>query len=452
MVFHLLTLLLLLQLFLITVDAVERVIIRNMASQIAKLSYTTLKSIGRAGGTWPGEIALRLDKSYLSNQLGKLPQGFVLVTGTNGKTTTTHLLVEILRVSGLSVVTNSSGANLPNGLASAFIEAESQGKTPDIGVFEIDENYLPLILDQANPRIVLITNIFRDQLDRFGEIETIKNKWMKSLYGKGIQLVLNSDDPAVAAIGLLGDLDSKYFGIDFRNALNFTNLKSPKDSGFCLRCGEKLNFKIIFYSHLGDWSCPNCGLERPEPSELGGEYSLLLPGNYNQYNVAGSILASSLLGIERSVALTVSESFVGVFGRGETIDFEGGAFELHLAKNPTGFTQSLSEVRDALSPVIVLLLNDKIADGQDISWIWDIGLEEIYIHPQHLIIGGSRANDLALRLFYAGIEEERLHVFDDLHRALIRASQLSHGEKVPIVATYTAMLKARKILLGKSLL
>jgi len=423
-----------------------------MASQLAKLSYLTLKKAGRTGGTWPGEIALRLDKSYLSNNLEKLQQGFVLVTGTNGKTTTTHLLVEILRVSGMSVVTNSSGANLPNGLASAFIEAEYQKRNPDIGVFEIDENYLPSILNLVTPRIVVITNIFRDQLDRFGEIETIKNKWIKSLSGKGVQLVLNSDDPAVAAIGLLGDLDSYYFGIDFKHASNFANLKSPKDSGFCLRCGEKLTFKIIFYSHLGDWSCQNCGLTRPKPTEMGGNYSLQLPGNYNQYNVAGSILASTLLGIERQISLTVSESFVGVFGRGETIDFEGGKFELHLAKNPTGFTQSLSEVHDVVSPVIVLLLNDKIADGQDISWIWDIGLEEIIIHPQHLIIGGSRANDLALRLFYAGIETERLHVYENFHHALQTASQLSNGEKVPIVATYTAMLKARKILLGKSLL
>lgn len=436
---------------------------------LAQITYKILRLLGKTGGTWPGEIALSLDPVFLKRKLESLSEGFVFITGTNGKTTTTHLLVEILRVSGQSVVTNKSGANLPNGLASAFIAAKAENRTPKLGIFEVDENFLSELLNQVTPRMIVITNLFRDQLDRYGEIESIKNKWLKALTDKRVQIVLNSDDPAVATVGLLGGNESSYFSVipslprnldpstppfdKLRTTVGMTHRSgSPKDSGFCPRCGEKLQYYLISFSHVGDWLCPNCGLQRPEPQEIGGKYKLQLPGLYNQYNAAAAILSATILGVEREMAVTVTENFVGVFGRGEIIEFKGTKFELHLAKNPAGFTESLLGVSSTLSPVMILSLNDNIADGRDVSWIWDIGLEGMNLSPQHLLVTGTRAADLALRLVYSGLERERIYVNEKMSEVVNKALELSENSPVPIIATYTAMLEARKFLLGRNLL
>lgn len=384
-----------------------------LAKLIALLSKTF--NLG-AGGTWPGEIALKLDSKILSKIV---PKNVVLVAGTNGKTTTTLMIKTILKNAGQKVITNASGANLLNGVVSAIITSPPGGW----GVFEVDENSLPLVLHFVNPKVIVLLNLFRDQLDRYGEVDVIAEKWQKALKNFTGRLVLNADDPLIA---ILGNKNSLYFGLADRKLFSKTP-EHAMDSQFCPRCWAKLTYDGYFYSHIGIWRCPKCGLARPKPDITTASYPL--PGLYNRYNTLAAVAAAKALAVPANL-----DGFSAAFGRQEEI----AGHKIFLSKNPAGFNESL-RTAICLSPKkLLLVLNDRIPDGRDVSWIWDVDFE--MLGKRQVLVSGDRALDLAVRLKYAGVSAEVLPLSNAVHQADF------------ILATYSAMLEVRKLLTGKKIL
>lgn len=407
-----------------------------------------------AGGTWPGHLMLFFNPSFLEVYLNQLTEGFIVVAGTNGKTTTTALIVHTLRQKGKKVVSNSSGANLLNGIASALLADLSwRGKLcSQIGVFEIDENFLPSLVLAGEPRQIIILNLFRDQLDRYGEIDSIIQRWEKVfLKLENTHLLLNADDPAVANLGKKTRLPRSYFGLGLPKSLSSSH-HHVLDSLFC-QCGSKLKFVKRYFSHLGVWFCPSCGSRAPSLDQK-AELSLTnLPGYFNQYNYTACLLSLSLMGFPSVSSINTLASFLPVFGRFEEIIWHQRRFRLCLAKNPTGLNESLRTVleeRSAQVPLIIAL-NDRIPDGRDISWIWDVDFETLLTNQLQVYVTGDRAYDLALRIQYSGKELGKdLHVFP-VYQKMFQSLLLTEVTNYswPILATYSAMLEIRRFLSGK---
>lgn len=435
---------------------IDRVVITN-----AKTVSTTSISLGLgAGETWPGELALNLRPniaSYFANQLKK---GIILVAGTNGKTTTTLMIKKILESNGDRVVTNASGANLLNGIVSSFIKATDwKGDLhADIGLFEVDENSLPIVLKYITPARIIILNLFRDQLDRYGEVDVIVEKWQEALckIPKETEVILNSDDPGVAY--LAGSVAGKvtHFGLN-KPAEYLRTKEHATDSTFCPQCGSRLVYEGVYYSHIGVWHCSTCGNTRPSPHVH--TFPSSLPGLYNQYNTLAAVaVARSLAILEKNITTSLA-SFVPAFGRQEEIVVQvptspqglrgaSKTIKLFLSKNPTGFNASLRTVLDMGARDILLVLNDRIPDGRDVSWIWDVDFETI---PSgvNVLVSGDRVYDLALRLHYA---DKKSHVEPNVEKALRQALHTSRGKTLFVLATYSAMLNVRKILTGRKIL
>lgn len=371
-----------------------------------------------SGGTWPGEIALKFDPNILTKIA---PKNIILVAGTNGKTTTTLMIKHIL---GDNVVTNASGANLLNGIVSAIITSPPS----DYGVFEVDEAALPRILHfvQNDDRklIIVLLNLFRDQLDRYGEVDSIVKKWQDALRNFSGTLILNSDDPQIAS---LGNGKTIYFGLNDQKLFRKTQ-EHAMDSQFCPVCGQRLNYAGTFYSHLGHWSCPKCKFFRPKPL-IDKAFVYPLPGLYNRYNTLAAVGVAHVL--KRPVDL---KNFEAAFGRQEEI----GKAKIFLSKNPASFNESLRTVIELEAENILFSLNDRIPDGRDISWIWDVDFEML---PKkiNLFSMGDRVYDLALRLKYAGRETKIVKEIPDI-------------ANLYILATYSAMLEIRKKLTGRKIL
>ncbi len=387
-----------------------------MISLFARLISQTSKKLKLgAGGTWPGEIALKIDPQILAKIA---PQNVILVAGTNGKTTTTLMIKTILENVGKKVVTNASGANLLNGVVSAVLTSPPG----EWGIFEVDENSLPQVLKFINPKVIVLLNLFRDQLDRYGEVDVIAEKWQKALAKFTGILVLNADDPLIAS---LGNKKTIYFGLNDKKLFQKT-VEHAMDSQFCPNCGAKLAYEGTYYSHLGIWHCPNCDLRRPTPDVTSAVYPL--SGVYNRYNSLAAVAVAKVLNLPADL-----NGFRPAFGRQEEI----AGVKVILSKNPAGFNESLRTAINAKAKKILLVLNDRIPDGKDISWIWDVDFEML---KQSVIVSGDRAYDLALRLKYAGVSAQVV--------------PLAHTVKNSdyILATYSAMLEVRQILTGKKIL
>ncbi|MBI3577678.1 Mur ligase family protein [Candidatus Gottesmanbacteria bacterium] len=422
-----------------------------------------------AGATWPGEIALRLDPHILTKIA---PKNIILVAGTNGKTTTTLMIKQIL---GDRVVTNASGANLLNGMASAIITSPPT----DWGVFEIDENSLPQVLHFIKPKVIVLLNLFRDQLDRYGEVDVIAEKWERSLREQGrqreqdskaskkntIQIIANADDPLVAEIAKSAsrpglEAGITFFGLDDPSQF-MKKMEHATDSTFCPRCGTRLIYKGIYYSHLGDWHCPKCKNTRPKLAISSWDYPL--PGLYNRYNTLAAVATAKALGVsDKQIKLSL-QNFAPAFGRQEEFTIDGKKVKIFLSKNPAGFNESLRTVIELGAKNILIALNDRIPDGRDVSWIWDVDFEMLpgYVTP---VVSGDRCYDLALRLKYAkpyqklpggAVSEPQtpIIVYEELETAL-RFCLSNPDQQTPlyILPTYSAMLEVRKILTGKKIL
>lgn len=422
---------------------------------VGKSVSKVTRSLGLGdGSTWPGHIALKANKHFISQTLKASQMNTIIVAGTNGKTTTSSLLATILTSDGKRVLQNASGANLLNGIASSILLSTNQtGKLEkDYAIFEVDENALPLILQEVIPEYVILLNLFRDQLDRYGEVASIATKWQKALHSlpANTSIILNADDPQIAYLGESTNARKYYFSVKSPSVSSLPQLHAV-DSLYCPRCGEKLQYATYVFAHLGTWKCLSCGLKQPK-SDLDTSPYYPVMGTYNQYNTHAALLAARLLGVTDSSREAGLKKFTPVFGRQENLVLNGRKINIFLSKNPTGFNESLRTAKELKAQHILLVLNDRIPDGRDVSWIWDTDIEGILTGNEKLIISGDRAYDMALRIKYADMGIS-LQVFSNLAQAIRQGiSMIPNDETLFILPTYSAMLDARQIITGKKIL
>jgi UDP-N-acetylmuramyl tripeptide synthase len=397
------------------------------------------------GGTSiAGVVAQRLYPEIVEHLSNQLQQGSILVTGTNGKTTTSGFIAAILSDAGLRVWRNREGSNLMRGIAGALvIRTQPNGRLRRAGqaisIFEVDEAVMPRAVQTIPTRVAVFTNLFRDQLDRYGEVDSVLERWQQTISAlpEETLLVLNADDPTIADLGRHFAGRVVYFGIedgtlDLESQNGASERHQVVDTRICSNCGDEYTYTMRFYSHIGHYHCPNCGQERPRPEVVArkvesdsfdrlriqvelpgqqGEITVPLPGLYNVYNALAAIAATHALDVAWAPIVTGIEQFKPAFGRGERVQIEGRTVRMLLAKNPTGFNEVLRTLfTDGNKRHVLFVLNDKTADGKDISWIWDVDFERVLQGFATLTIAGTRARDLALRLKYAGLDPRKMLV------------------------------------------
>ena len=437
---------------------------RTAAVWAGKATGALSRVSGRGGGTTlPGDVARAIDPGVLRKLTGDLTEGSIVITGTNGKTTTARLVATLFEGLGRRVVSNRSGANLIFGAtAAALHSAGPDGRLrADWGVFEIDEASLPRAVDEIQPRAAIVLNLFRDQLDRYGELEKIA-KTIESALSRlpdGAHAILNADDPRVGEIGLGLASRPLWFGLD-DPGIAVHELPHAADARTCPRCGASLKFSAVYLGHDGVYRCPNGDFARPKPLvsakniELNGfdsvsmtvsgtRLDLPVGGLYNCYNALAAFAAGQALGLERHYMAERMHGFRAAFGRQEVMDFRGRHLVLVLSKNPAGFNETLRTAVDLAGGTTFLLgLNDRKADGTDVSWIWDVDFERLKGRARVVIPAGTRADDLAVRLKYAGVEASAPQA--EPGRALdALVAATPEGTTAHVLCTYTAMLDIR---------
>jgi UDP-N-acetylmuramyl tripeptide synthase len=454
---------------------------------------------GGGGTSAPGKLLMRLAPNAIGDLGARLACGSVLISATNGKTTTATMAAGIFERAGIALVHNRAGANMAGGIATTLLDAARPrgGIAGELGLFEVDELWLAQLAAQLHPRAILLGNLFRDQLDRYGELDTIAERWAEVLRDADAKLLLNADDPLLADLGREhpGVL---YFGVN-DDSLALPGMAHAADAKHCRRCGAPYVFDAIYLGHLGHYHCPSCGQSRPAPAvtatdvrlqgvrtarfTLGtpsgrAEVALALPGLYNVYNALAAAALSIALEIPLETIVAGLQGTQAAFGRAESVSVSVPALpavgaaagngaappvtrelRILLVKNPAGANEVLRTL--ALEPGehdVLGVLNDHIADGRDVSWIWDADFELLAGRIRHATCSGTRAADLAARLKYAGIDSERIDVREDLADAL-RAAAADRPDpgsdpntaNPPLFAlpTYTAMLALRELLVAR---
>jgi UDP-N-acetylmuramyl tripeptide synthase len=445
----------------------------------AKLTSAGIRRSGRGGGTsTPGLVADRIDPALLTKLASRLPQGVIVVAGTNGKTTTSRMLADILEAGGIRVVHNRSGSNLVRGVAAAFADHASLTGRPggDAAVVESDEAAFPAVVELLRPRLILLNNLFRDQLDRYGELNTIATKWRAALerLPATTTLVVNVDDPALAAMTDALAARRIGFGLD-ESKYRLDALPHAADAATCRRCGSDLAYDALYVSHLGAWRCPRCGNARPTLDAAGVEVELKgvdalrvtltgketrpltldvsVPGLYNVYNVVAAATTARAVGVADETIVRGLSGFRAAFGRIERVSLRNRTLVLALVKNPVGFNEVLRMLTTATAGLAVptlIAINDLDADGRDVSWLWDVDFELLAEGAAPLSTTGIRGADMANRLKYAGVAGPRItSLGSDLRRALDAfVSSVPEGETGYVLPTYTAMLELRRVLTG----
>ena len=420
--------------------------------------------VGAGGGTTvPGKLLWKLDPGAVDRLAARLPAGSALISATNGKTTTASMAARILEPS-MRLAHNRSGANLVSGVASTLLAS----RDAELGLFEVDEAALPEVARRLRPRAVLLGNLFRDQLDRYGELELLAERWretVRQLPAEAV-LVVNGDDPQV------GDLASErpgstVFGLDDPRHAS-PELQHAADSKWCVRCGTAYVYEAAYIGHLGDYRCPACGNARPpldvraREIELQGldrasfdlvipegtrRIELGVPGLYNVYNALAAASLARALGAPLAAIQAGLQGFSAAFGRFERIAIGERSLLVLLIKNPAGANEVVRTLVAGGRPRLLLVaLNDEIADGRDVSWIWDVDFEPILDGLGRLIASGERAAELALRFKYAGLPPESIEVVPSLDEALDRGLELTPpGDDLVALPTYTAMLALRDL-------
>ncbi len=427
------------------------------------------RAAGRGGGTsLPGKVLIRLDRHAIGALAARLPGGSAVISATNGKTTSAAMAAAGLRAGGRRLVHNHAGANMAGGVASTLVEAaRGRGIDGELGLFEVDEAWLGPLCSQLRPRALLLGNLFRDQLDRYGELDAIADRWAEVVASRpgGSALVLNADDPLVADLGR-GREGTLYFGVE-DDSMALEQIQHAADSTHCRACGSPYRYEAVYLGHLGRYACPGCGNARPRPAvaaervDLHGvrsasvalrtpegplELELPLPGLYNVYNALGALALCIALGVPARVAASGIASVSAAFGRAETLSLDGRELSILLIKNPAGANEVLRTLALEPGPLDLLaVLNDRIADGRDVSWIWDADFELLAGRVRRVTCGGTRAAELALRLRYAGLEGEALRVVPEPARALDTALGDGSGTLYAL-PTYTALLELRDLL------
>jgi lipid II isoglutaminyl synthase (glutamine-hydrolysing) len=447
----------------------------------AKATGAAIRGLRRGGGTAaPGLVAERIDPRLLDKIARRLAQGTIVVAGTNGKTTVSRMLADILQAHGWRVAHNRSGSNLVRGVASALASQADLTGSPraDIGVIESDEAAFPEIVRRVQPSVVVLNNLFRDQLDRYGELDTIASQWAPALrrLPAGTPVVVNADDPTLVAISDGIPARRVTFGLDDRNPkLLLDEVPHAADAKTCRHCGRDLAYDRLYSAHLGAWRCPGCGVERPPldfagrsivldgvealrlevalPEGSGDSLSLqlMIPGLYNAYNAVAATAVALTLGVPGQTIAGALRGYRSAFGRIERVTYRGRSLTLALVKNPVGFNETLRMLTAAnggLTVPTLIAINDLAADGRDVSWLWDVDFEMLCEGSASLFTTGMRGADMANRLKYAGVPAERIAPLPaDLSSGLDAfVESLPAGAVGYVLLTYTALLGLRQAL------
>ncbi len=450
---------------------------RTMLAISASHLFTFLMRLLGSGGTsLPGKMALKICPDLLFRLSDRF--SILMVTGTNGKTTTSRMITQLLDAAGLPHHTNKSGANLASGITATVAGACSLLGKPRTGwlLLEVDEAAFRLTAPALKPKAVVVTNFFRDQLDRYGELYSTLNSVRDGLNGTpGSILVFNADDSLCASLGLDMSTGKPLTRPLFPYGLSAQASpgKEPEvsDAAFCIRCSNRYTYTASSYGHLGHFHCSSCGYERPHPvltcdsAEQGAEGTHVhftgkkraydahigLPGLYNVYNGLSAAALAEALELPQEAVMHALSSFERGFGRMESFDVDGRTIQIILVKNPTGFNQVLQYL-STLPGVVVpaFLINDKLADGTDVSWLWDVDFEQFSLQSRDMplmAVSGVRADDMAVRLKYAGIGESRIVLLPDAEALFDRLlTEVPRGGTICLMPTYTALLDLRRLL------
>ena len=431
----------------------------------ARAAGALSRRTGRGGTSLPGKLLMRLEPHAIARLSARLSRGSAVISATNGKTTTAAMVAGILERTGARLVHNRAGANMAGGVATALLDGP---RDADTGLFEVDEFWLGQVVEELRPRALLLANLFRDQLDRYGELDTIADRWAQVAATTEAALVLNADDPTVADLGR--DRDSPtYFGVE-DDSMALADMQHASDATHCRRCGAPYVYDAVYLGHLGRYHCESCGAARPEPQvaaraiALQGvrsarftlstpdgerEIALPLPGLYNVYNALGAAALSMQLGATLDQVAAGLAAVSPAFGRAETLRVAGRELSILLIKNPAGANEVLRTlVLEDGEHDLLCVLNDNIADGRDVSWVWDADFEVLAPRVRRATCSGTRAAEMALRLKYAGIPSDRLVVESDLDAALDAALQAGEASLYAL-PTYTAMLALREALVER---
>jgi lipid II isoglutaminyl synthase (glutamine-hydrolysing) len=441
----------------------------------AKGTYRATQLLGRSGGTAiPGLVAERVDPRLIGKLAARLPEGAIVVAGTNGKTTTARMLADILTAAGKTVLNNGAGSNLSRGIAASFARRSSLFGRPDadVAVIETDEGAFPAVVAAVRPRVIVLNNLFRDQLDRYGELNSVASRWKTALshVALGTRLVFDADDPTLCALADAAPpgVARVPFGLGPHD-YTLPALTHAADAVLCARCGAPLAYRALSVGHLGDWYCPTGDNARPLLAFTATDIRLLgmegaafavshdgarpvavatnVPGLYNVYNALGASAAALTLGVAPEMVAAALRTFVAPFGRIERVELHGRRLTLALIKNPTGANEVLRLVTAAPPAPLLICINDLIADGRDVSWLWDTDFEMLADYPAPISVSGIRALDMAVRLKYAGVPDDRVTIVPGIADALVAvAERADAGGDAYVLPTYTAMLAARESL------
>lgn len=432
---------------------------------LARLTYLAIKLLHRSSGTsFVGMMTLKVCPNFLAHCRKYIKNNAITISGTNGKTTTSGLVAHIFEENQNSIIHNVKGANMLTGIANVFALNIKPFKRFDYAVIESDEAYLTKLYDYFKADYLLVTNLFRDQLDRYGELSTTASFIQNAIdKNKELKLILNADDPLVTNFGK--GKNAIYYGfeeVEFCSEIHNATSNAPTEVFNCI-CGKPLQYNKQFFAQEGHYYCAKCGFKRPEPNYKGYvkiysdyselkirhndkdfEFKINLVGLYNAYNVLGAVACAMENGIDYQTIKKAVSTYKSIFGRAERRIINGHKTLIQLIKNPTGASEVLKTVD--LSSNIVIAINDNYADGRDISWLWDSDFEQLKNAQKLVITSGIRAKDMATRLKYAGIPQEKIIVEEDIKSAIALAAKSDNiEERITILPSYTALLKISKM-------
>ena len=432
---------------------------------LARLTYLAIKLLHRSSGTsFVGMMTLKVCPDFLAHCRKYIKNNAITISGTNGKTTTSGLVAHIFEENQNSIIHNVKGANMLTGIANVFALNIKPFKRFDYAVIESDEAYLTKLYDYFKADYLLVTNLFRDQLDRYGELSTTASFIQNAIdKNKELKLILNADDPLVTNFGKWKN--AIYYGfeeVEFCSEIHNATSNAPTEVFNCI-CGKPLQYNKQFFAQEGHYYCAKCGFKRPGPNYKGYvkiysdyselkirhndkdfEFKINLVGLYNAYNVLGAVACAMENGIDYQTIKKAVSTYKSIFGRAERRIINGHKTLIQLIKNPTGASEVLKTVD--LSSNIVIAINDNYADGRDISWLWDSDFEQLKNAQKLVITSGIRAKDMATRLKYAGIPQEKIIVEEDIKSAIALAAKSDNiEERITILPSYTALLKISKM-------